>query len=308
MNEEYLWYKKYRPRSLSEYKFHDPKLKKSVYRFLEEKNIPHLIFSGVQGSGKSALALLLIDQLEIDDTDVLTINGSDENSVDVIRSKIKSFISTFAFGDFKVVHLEEADYISPNGQGALRNMIDDYSDIARFIITCNYENKIIPAIKSRCQHFKFKSGNKDDVTEYVATMLLKEKIKFDLETLDEYVAVGFPDVRKIVNLVQQYSNDGKLVPLSDESVSGDYKFELLEKLSNNDWIGARKVVNQSINDDEWESLFSFLYQNLDKFPKFKSQDKKDMAVIVIADHMNSHVVSSDPEINATSMFIKLSQL
>lgn len=308
VDKNYLWCEKYRPQTLKEYKFHDKNQKDSIMKFVNERSFPHLLFSGVQGSGKTTLILALINELEIDEMDVLTINASDENSVDVIRDKIKSFITTFAFGDFKVVHLEEADYITPNGQGALRRMMEEHADIARFVMSANFENKIIPAIKSRCQHYKFKAGDKDQITEYIATILIKENVKFDLNTLDDYVAVGYPDIRKIVNLVQQYSIDNTLLPIKDEKVSGDYRFELLESLSNDDWNSARTILNKNINDEEWEDLYTFLYQNIDKFPKFNNQQKRDMAIIVIADYMNSHVTASDPELNATAMFIKLSQI
>lgn len=302
-----LWCEKYRPTNVNEYLFHDKNQKTSIERKIDEKNIPHLLFSGVQGSGKTSLAFVIINELEIDDTDVLTINASDENSVEVIRDKIKSFITTFAFGDFKVVHLEEADYITPNGQGVLRRMMEEYSDVARFILTCNYENKIIPAIKSRCQHYRFKAGDRDQITEHTAKILINEGVKFDLNTLDDYISAGYPDVRKIINLLQQYTVNSSLMPIKDAETSGDYKFKLLEKLSNNDWNGARVVLNQ-IDGESWEEMYSFLYQNLHKCPKFNEQEKRDMAIIIIADYMNSHVVSSDPELNATAMFIKLSQI
>ena len=158
MSEEHkrkLWVEKYRPKTIDQYVFQDETLKAAVTKWLAEGNIPHLLLSGVQGAGKTSLSQILINEINIDETDVLMINASDENSVDTIREKIKGFISTWPMGDFKVVRLEEADYISLPAQGVLRSMIEDYSEVARFILTCNYENKIKPAIKSRCQHFRF---------------------------------------------------------------------------------------------------------------------------------------------------------
>lgn len=308
LNKHKLWVEKYRPQSLGEYTFHDDSQRKTVEQFVEDRTIPHLLFSGVQGTGKTALALVLIKELDVETTDVLTINASDENSVDVMRDKIKSFVSTFAMGDFKIVHLEEADYITPNGQAVLRRMMEEYADSARFILTCNYENKIIPAVKSRCQHFRFKKHNVDEVTETVAKILLQEKTKFDLDLLDKYVRSGYPDIRKIINLLQQNSHGGTLMPLTSDGEANDYKFELLDLIERDDWFQARKLTCGQVAAEEWEDVFRFLYENIDKAPKFATQSKWEEAIVTIADHLHRHALVADPEINASAMFIRLSQL
>ncbi len=256
-----LWVEKYRPQTVDEYIFHDNAQKTAVMKMIADKSIPHLLLSGVQGSGKTTLAQILINEMDVDETDVITINASDENSVDTIRDKIKSFITTFAMGEFKIVHLEEADYITPNGQGVMRRMMEEYSDTARFILTCNYENKIIPAVKSRCQQFRFKAGDKVDIAEYAAGILMAEKVKFDLDTLDKYIAIGYPDVRKIVNLLQQYTSDGVLsLPLSDKE-AGDYKFKLLDFIERDKWLDARLLCCENVVAEEWEEVYRFLYEN-----------------------------------------------
>jgi len=277
-------------------------------KMIADKSIPHLLLSGVQGSGKTTLAQILINEMDVDETDVITINASDENSVDTIRDKIKSFITTFAMGEFKIVHLEEADYITPNGQGVMRRMMEEYSDTARFILTCNYENKIIPAVKSRCQQFRFKAGDKVDIAEYAADILISEKVKFDLDTLDKYIAIGYPDVRKIVNLLQQYTTDGVLgLPLSDKE-AGDYKFKLLDFIERDKWLDARLLCCENVVAEEWEEVYRFLYENLNKAPKFQDKDKWEAGIVVIADHLYKHGIVADPEINAAAMFIRMTQL
>ncbi len=303
-----LWVEKYRPAKIEDYIFHDDSHKKSILRMLNDRSIPHLLLSGVQGSGKTTLARILINELEIDGTDVLVINASEENSVDTIRDKIKGFVTTFAMGSFKIVLLEEADYITPNGQGALRNMMEAYTDTARFILTCNYEHKIMPPIVSRCQHLRFKAGNKDDITEYAAKILIDEGIDFDLDLLDKYISIGYPDVRKIVNLLQQNSVDGKLHEAVGGAEAGDYKFELLDKLTEGDWVGARKLCCGAVVAEEWEDVYRFLYENLDKSKTFKQQAKWEAGIVAIAEHLYKHSICADPEINAAALFITLSTI
>jgi len=256
----------------------------------------------------TTLAQIMVHEMGIDETDILTLNASDENSVDVIRDKIKGFISTFAMGKFKIVHLEEADYITGAGQGVMRRLMEEYADVSRFILTCNYENKIIPAIKSRCQQFRFKSPDRDDVTEYAAKVLISEHIKFEIDLLDKYVSTGFPDIRKIVNLLQQNSIDGKLQTLRSENEAGDYKFKLLDLIERDQWLEARKLTCANVAAEEWEDVYRFLYENLHKAPKFQDQNRWDEGIVIIADHLYKHGIVADPEINAAAMFIRMTQI
>lgn len=303
-----IWSEKYRPATLAEYVFHDNGLKNAVTKMVNDKSIPHLLLSGVQGSGKTTLSLVLINELGVDPMDVLSINASDENDVETMRTKIKSFISTYAMGPFKVVRLEEADYITLNGQAVLRSMMQDYADVARFILTCNYENKIIPAIKSRVQHFHFAKPDRDAVLEYAATVLVQERVKFTADLLDKYVAVGYPDIRKVINLLQQNTHEGRLQPLQAADESGDYKFKLLELLETGSWIEARQLACAEVAREEWEDLYRFLYENLDKSPTFSSKEKWESGIVIIADHLYKHGIVADPEINAAAMFIRLEQV
>lgn len=302
-----LWVEAYRPKTIQEYIFQDETQKKAIIKMIGEGSIPHLLLSGVQGSGKTTLAKVLINELEIEDSDVLFLNASDENSVDTVREKIKAFVTTWALGKFKIVLLDEADYLSPNAQGVLRNLIEQYSDMARFILTCNYEHKIIPAIKSRCQQFRFHAFDKDDIAERIAVILAEENVRFSLDRVDDYIAAGYPDVRKIINMLQQNVVDDVLGP-PVQIEAGDYKFKMLDLLETDRWLEIRKLLCSTVAAEEWEGVYRFLYENLNTAGKFKDQSKWEEGIVVIADHLYKHGVCADPEINAAAMFIRLAQL
>jgi DNA polymerase III delta prime subunit len=308
MSASKLWSEFYRPKTLKDYVFHDTGLQNAVQKMLNEKSVPHLLLSGIQGSGKTTLSLVLINELGVDPMDVLTINASDENDVETMRTKIKSFISTYAMGPFKVVRLEEADRLTPHAQDALRAMTQDYVDVARFILTCNYENKITPPLKSRMQHFRFAKPDRDAVLEYAATVLVQEHVKFTADLLDKYVSVGYPDIRKIINLVQQNTHEKRLQPLQQAGENGDYKFKLLELIETGSWVEARLLACAEVAREEWEDVFRFLYENLHKSPSFSTRDKWEAGIVIIADHLYKHGIVADPEINAAAMFIRLDQI
>jgi replication factor C small subunit len=302
-----LWTEVYRPQTIEEYVFHDTEQEQKFREMIHDQTIPQLLLSGVQGSGKTTLAQILIRELHIDDIDVLVINASDENSVDIMRDKIKSFVSTFAMSTFKIVLLEEADYLTANAQAILRRLTEEYSDTSRFILTCNYDNKIIPALKSRCQHFRFHKPDRDAVLLYVGTVLHKENIKCTLELLDSYVSLGYPDIRKVINLLQQNTINGKLLPITQAETS-DYKFKLLDLLEQGNWIEIRNLTCSQVSAEEWDDVYEFLYTNLSKVPKFSKKETWESGIVIIADHLDKHGRSTLPQINAAAMFIKLEQL
>lgn len=306
--KEKLWVEKYRPKTFNDYIFHNESHKKAFLQMVKEKSIPHLLLSGVQGSGKTTLARLLLESMGLDDTDVLHLNASDENNVETVREKIKNFISTYSFSSFKVVYLEEADYLTPAGQAIMRGLMEDYADVARFLLTCNYENKIKPAIRSRCQHFRFKAMDKDDIAEYAAKILLAEDVKFSLDELYEFISVGYPDIRKIIHSIQQNVFDGQLQK-TELDAEGDYKFEMLDLLQQDDWVSIRTLLCNNVSTEEWEGVYRFLYENLDKCKKFsENSSKKDSAIVIIAEHLSKHSMIADAEINAAAMFIRLANL
>jgi replication factor C small subunit len=303
-----LWVEQYRPKTIEEYIFHDPQQRAAVMRMINDKSIPHLLFSGVQGSGKTTLARILINATGADTSDVLIINASDERGIDTFRDKIKSFATTMPVGSFKIVLLEEADSLTPDAQQALRRFMEEYADVTRFILTCNYENKVIPPIKSRCQHFHFKAADKNDIAEYLINVLAQERVEFELSLLDKYIAYGYPDIRKIVNMLQQNAVDGKLQVPKFEGTSSDYKFKLIDLVERDKWLDARKLVCGNVTSDEWEDVYRFMYENIARAPKFQQKEKWEEAIIVIAEHLYKHSIVADPEINAAAMFIRLGQL
>jgi replication factor C small subunit len=301
-----LWVEKYRPKTIDGYVFRDAHQRKQVETWVKDKSIPHLLLSGSAGIGKTTLAKILISELGIEDYDVLEINASRTNSVDDVRDKITNFVQMIPFGPFKVVLLDEADYLSPNAQAALRGVMEEYHATARFILTCNYPNRIIPAIHSRCQGFHVERTDLTEFTARVATVLVEEAVEFDLDTLDSYVKVAYPDLRKCIQLVQQNSQDGKLNPPNQgDSGAADWKFDMIGLFKAGKITEARKMLCGKLRAEEMEEVFIWLYNNLDIFGSEENQDK---AIVIIKQGLVDHTLIVDPEINLAATLVRLSKL
>ena len=302
-----LWTEKYRPNDIDGYVFRDDAQKQQVATWIREKTIPHLLFSGAPGVGKTTLAKILIHQLGIDEYDVLEINASRENSVDTIRDKISGFVQTMPFGDFKVVLLDEADYISPNGQAALRGVMETYHASARFILTCNYPNRVIPALHSRCQGFHIERIDQTEFTARMATVLVEESVQFELDVLDTYVKATYPDLRKCLNICQMNSTSGTLdAPHGDEGGSEDYKLEVVTMFKAGKIKEARQLLCKNARPEEMEDMFRWMYDNLDLWGS--TDEQRDAAIIVIRNGLVNHAMVADPEINLSATLCELTQL
>lgn len=301
-----LWVEKYRPKTVDGYVFRDDHQRKQIATWIKDQSIPHLLLSGAAGIGKTTLAKILVHELGIEDYDVLEINASRTNSVDDVRDKITNFVSMIPFGPFKVVLLDEADYLSPNAQAALRGVMEEYHSTARFILTCNYPNRIIPALHSRCQGFHVERTDLTEYTARVATILVEENVEFNLETLDSYVRVAYPDLRKCINLVQQNVNEGTLAaPSKGDQGEADWKFDMVELFKAGKITEARKLLCGKVRAEEMEEIYRWLYDNIEIFG---DTTKQDTAILIIKQGLVDHTLVADSEINLAAVLIKLARL
>lgn len=303
-----LWVEKYRPKTADSYVFVDDSQREQVQAWIRDQSIPHLLLSGPAGTGKTTLAKMLIAELDLDEFDVMYANGSKEARKIEWVDKLISFCQTMPYGRFKVVLIDEADYMNPNSvQPALRNLMEDYSQSVRFILTCNYPGKLIPPIHSRCQGFHIAKTDHTEFTARVATVLVSESIEFDLDTLDTYVKATYPDMRKCLNLLQANSVSGTLAPASQTDRSmRDWKLECVDLFKHGKVRDARSLLCQSANPEEMEEIFRWMYDNLELWGT--SPEQQDQAIIIIRDGVRSIPLVADQEINLSATLAQLSQI
>lgn len=301
-----LWVEKYRPNTLDGYVFRDEHQKQQVQSWVKQGTIPHLLFSGNAGIGKTTLAKILFNELNINDLDILEINASRTNSVEDVRDRIVNFVQMIPFGEFKIVLLDEADYLSPNAQAALRGVMEEYHTTSRFILTCNYPNRIIPALHSRCQGFHIERVDITEFTARVATILVEEVIDFDLDTLDTFVKATYPDLRKCINMVQMNSISGALhTPEKSDTGDADYKIEMVDLFKKGKISEARKLVCSQARPEEMEEIYRWLYENI---TIFGDEQQQDSAILIIKQGLVDHTLVIDPEINLAATLIRLARL
>ena len=287
-----LWVEKYRPDKLEGYIGND-QLKQTVASFIVRNDTPHLLFYGTAGTGKTTLAKLITKNIECD---VLYINASDENSVDTVRSKIKGFASTTGFTSLKVIILDEADFLTQEAQAALRNLMETFSLTTRFILTCNYQEKIIPALISRCQTYQINPISKKEVAIHLKSVLETESVKFSMDDLGYIVNTYYPDIRKILNFAQQSVLDGSVKINIYDAVGTDFKNKIISSLVNSTNITTTfNEIRQLVADNDirsFDEYYSLLYEKCSEYSK-----GKDLPVIVtIAEYVHQSSLVVDKEI------------
>jgi DNA polymerase III delta prime subunit len=303
-----LWVEKYRPNTVDGYVFVDESQREQVASWIKDGTIPHLMLSGPAGTGKTTLAKMLINELGVDEYDVMLANGSKEARKIEWVDKLIGFCQTMPFGKFKVVLIDEADYMNKESvQPALRNLMEDYSQTVRFILTCNFPHKIIAPIHSRCQGFHISKTDHTEFTARVATVLVNEGVEFDLDVLDSYVKATYPDMRKCLNLLQPNSVSGTLAtPSATDKSMRDWKLECVDLFKRGQIRQARSLLCQSASPEEAEEIFRWMYDNLELWGS--TPEAQDQAIVIIRNGIVNHNSVADVEINLSATLIELSQI
>ena len=295
-----LWVEKYRPTTLDTY-IGNEHLKSKVSVYLESGDLPHLLLFGKAGTGKTTLAKLLVNNIECD---YLYINASDENNVDTVRNKVKNFASTIGFKDMKVIILDECDYITPNAQAALRNLMETFSKNCRFILTCNYVERIIDPIQSRCQAFQIIPPDRKEVAQHLANILDNENVNYDIKNIATIVNGGYPDIRRVINGAQRQVVNSQLTIDENTIVQNDYKLEVLEILKTQDKKNSFKNIRQLLADSkvsDFSDLFRLLFDTVDDWGAGHIAE----CILILSKYQQSDAVVVDKEINIMAMFVEI---
>ena len=295
-----LWVEKYRPTTMDTY-IGNEHLKSKVSIYLESGDLPHLLLYGKAGTGKTTLAKLLVNNIECD---YLYINASDENSVEVVRDKVKNFASTLGFQELKVIILDECDYITPNAQAALRNLMETFSKHCRFILTCNYVERIIDPIQSRCQSFQIIPPDRKQIAQHLSNILTNENVNYELDNIVTIVNGSYPDIRRVINSSQRQVVNGELKIDESTIIQNDYKLQVLEVLKTQDKKNSFKNIRQVLADSkvtDFSDLFRLLFDTVDDWGKGHVAE----CILVLSRYQQSDAVVVDKEINIMAMFVEV---
>jgi len=299
--EHSLWVEKYRPQTLAEYVGNET-VKETIQQYLDNNDIPHLLLHGKAGTGKTTLAKLIVNTIKCDS---MVINASDENNVDTVRNKVKNFASSMGFAGFKIIILDEFDYMTPNAQAILRNLMETFSKHCRFILTCNYHEKIIDPIKSRCQTFAITPPTKKDVAIQVTRILDAEKIKYDLKNVADIISSYYPDIRRILNTCQLQSAKGELKVDHQIMVESNFQTKLVDLLKANDdkrnmFMNIRQAVaDNRLND--YSEMYSMLFDKVDEYASGNTAN----VILTIAEGISKDALVVDKEIVFMSTIIQI---
>jgi DNA polymerase III delta prime subunit len=297
MKENTLLVEKYRPTTLEHYVGNE-NIKEVIQKYLNQNDIQNFIFYGGAGTGKTTLAKIIVKNL---DCDFLYLNASDENGIDTIRDKVKGFASTASFKGIKVVILDEADFITIQGQAALRNVIETFSRSTRFILTCNYIERIIDPIQSRCQVLKIVPPSKLDTAKHTAWVLDQEEISYETDDIKSIVNQYYPDLRKMLNTIQSSTINSKLLLDKDVLVSSNYMLSIIKELSTSkNWKNIRQIIADSGVKD-FEELYRFLFDNSSKY----ASNREGSVAIILNEHLYQANFRIDKEINIMSAISKI---
>jgi replication factor C small subunit len=296
-----LWVEKYRPTKLEDYVGNEH-LKTKVSVFIENNDIPHLLLYGKAGTGKTTLAKLIVKSIECD---YMIINASDERNVDTIRDKVKGFASSMGFKKWKVVVLDEVDYMSHLAQPMLRNIMETFSGHCRFILTCNYVEKVIDPIQSRCQAFQIIPPTKKDVAVQMSKILKAEEIEFDVKDLVPIIDSSYPDIRKVINTCQMNSHKGKLKIDVQNLLENDYKIKILDILkSTDDKRNKYMKLRQALIDSkvtDFTDLYTMLYDKVDEY----AAENTSNVILLLSDGQYKCSSAIDKEIPTAATLIQI---
>jgi replication factor C small subunit len=292
-NEHSIWTERYRPDTLTGYIGNDV-VRAKIEQYIQTQDVPHLLFYGTAGTGKTTAAKILVKNI---DCDYMFINASDERGIDTIRDKVKGFAVTTGFKPLKIVVLDECDAITQDGQRALRNLMEAYSDTTRFILTANYVERIIDPLISRAQVYKLVPPSKKDVAKKLVEILKTEGVQYETATVAQIVNAYYPDIRKCINTAQLQTRDNRLEVSVEELIGQDVKLQVVEVLTSNLPLKDKVTSVRKIVADNQVQDFSELYTLLYSKVEYYAPNKIPQAVIAIAEGQfrEPHVV--DKEIN-----------
>lgn len=299
--EHDLWVESCRPSTLDGYIGNEALIGKANI-WLQSGELPHLLFYGSAGTGKTTLAKILANSI---DSQTMYINASDENSVDVVRDKISRFASSVGFKRWKIIILDEFDFMTPNAQAALRNLMETYSKTTRFILTCNYVEKIIDPIQSRCQTFAITPPNKTDVAKRLVSVLEEKQVQYDIKDIAAIINASYPDIRRAINTAQSCVIENRLTLDKASAIQANYMTEVLEMLKDaKDKKVAFTKIRQCIADSkvrDFTPMYTFLYDNLDEF----AHGHIAPCILIIAESQFKDASIVDKEINIMAMFVNI---